>query len=44
MVQPALSLAELQVLNGEVGKCMGEFNKAMVEFFSGKLQFSLASF
>ena len=30
MVQSALSLGELQVLNIELGKCMGEFNKAMV--------------
>jgi len=33
LIQSAFSLGELQILNGELGTCMGEFNKAMVEFF-----------
>ena len=38
-MQPPLNIGELQIFNGEIGKGMGEFSKAMVE-----LQFSKGSF
>ena len=36
LVQPDFSLGKLQILSGELGTCMGEFNIAMVEFLLGR--------
>ena len=31
LVKPPFNIGELQIFNGEIGKGMGEFSKAMVE-------------